>query len=66
VCSPNGAVPKALSPRVFPNLRRMHKYLNLPLQKQLSFNFLLLSFFVEKKYFHGNMRTYKIGGALQA
>jgi hypothetical protein len=26
----------------------------------------LLSHFVEKKYFHGNMGTYKIGGAPSA
>jgi hypothetical protein len=25
--------------------------------------FSLLSHFIEKKYFHGNMGTYKIGGA---
>jgi hypothetical protein len=47
---------------MFPNLRRTHKYGNLPLCKQLSFYFLLLSHFIEKKYFHGNMGTYKIGG----
>jgi len=38
----------------------MHKYWNLPLHEQLSFNSL-----VEKKYFHGNMGTNKIGGAPQ-
>jgi hypothetical protein len=45
----------------------MHEYENLPLLEQLSFYF-LTSFvcFVEKKYFHGNMRTYKIGGAPSA
>jgi hypothetical protein len=38
--------PKAVSSSVFPNLKRMHKYWNLPLhfKKKLSFNFL-----VEKK-----------------
>jgi hypothetical protein len=30
-------------PRLFPNLRRMHKSWNLPLCKQLSFYFLVLS-----------------------
>jgi hypothetical protein len=39
-------------------------YGNLPLCKQLSF-FLLLSCFVEKKYFHGNMGTYNIGELLR-
>jgi hypothetical protein len=52
-----------MSPRVFPKLRRMHKYRNLPLFNQLSpFVSSLLSHFIEKKYFHGNMRTYKIVG----
>jgi hypothetical protein len=52
-----------MSPRVFPKLRRMHKYRNLPLCNQLSpFVSCLLSHMVEKKYFHGNMRTYKIVG----
>ncbi len=45
---------------LFPNLGRMHKYWNLPLHEQLSFNFL-----VKKKYFHGNMGTNKIWGAPQ-
>jgi hypothetical protein len=55
-----------LLPRVFPNLRRMHEYWNLlPLHKNNSlFISLLLSCFVRKKYIlHGNMGTYKIGGA---
>jgi hypothetical protein len=42
---------------VFPNLRRMHKYWNLPLRKQVSF-YLLASFpFREREIFpweHGN------------
>jgi hypothetical protein len=50
---------KGMSLRVFPNLCRTHEYENLPLFKQLSFIF---PHFVEKKYFHGNMGTYKIGG----
>jgi hypothetical protein len=51
-----------VSPRVFPNLRRTHEYKNLALCKQLSFDFVpSFSIFVEKKYFHGNMGTYKIG-----
>jgi hypothetical protein len=55
-----GGALKGMSPRVFPNLRRMHnKYWNLPLHKQLLFYF--LAFF--PKYFHENMGTYKIGGA---
>jgi hypothetical protein len=51
VWSPKGAAPKALSPRVFPNLRRTHKYWNLPLWKQLSFNFLASFWFHKKEIF---------------
>jgi hypothetical protein len=40
VFSPKGGAPKGMSLRVFPNLKRMHKYWNLPLPKQLSFYFL--------------------------
>jgi hypothetical protein len=40
VRSPEGGAPKVVSPKVFPNLRRMHKYRNQPLSKQLSFDFL--------------------------
>jgi hypothetical protein len=43
--------------RVFPNLRRMHEYNNLPLHKQLSFYFFT---FHTIEIFHGNMGTYKI------
>jgi len=54
-----------MSPRVFPKLRRRHKYRNLPLCYQLSpFVSSLLSHFVEMKYFHGHTRTYKIVGRL--
>jgi hypothetical protein len=69
VHSPEGGAPKGVSTRVFSNLRRrMNEYGNRPLHKQLSFYLFLfisslLSHFVEKKYFHGNMGTYKIGGA---
>jgi hypothetical protein len=59
VCSPERGAPKGMSLRVFPNLGRTHSaYVNNSL-----FIFSLLSDFVEKKYFHGNVRTYKIGGA---
>jgi hypothetical protein len=52
-----------MSPRVFPKLRRMHKYRNLPLCNHLSpFVSSLLSHFVKKKYLHGSMRTYNIVG----
>jgi hypothetical protein len=61
VCSLEGEALDGVSPRVFPNLKRMHKYKNLPLRKGLSFDSLLLSHFVEDKYFHGNVGTYKIG-----
>ncbi len=40
VCSLEGGPPKGVSPRVFPNLRRTHSYGNLPLHKQLCFDFL--------------------------
>jgi hypothetical protein len=46
---------------VFPNLRRTHKYGNLLLCKQLCFYFLAFFHFIEKKYFHGDTGTYKIG-----
>jgi hypothetical protein len=46
---------------VFPNLRRTYEYEYFPLLKQLSFHFLTSFPFIEKKYFHGNMGTYKIG-----
>jgi hypothetical protein len=47
--------------RVFPNLRIMHKYGNLPLCKQLSFDSLLLSPFIQKKIFpweHENIKNW--------
>jgi hypothetical protein len=47
--------------RVFLNLRRKHDYRKLPLCKHSLFISLLLSCFVEKKYFLGNVGTYKIG-----
>jgi len=37
--------------RVFPNLRRMHKYRNRPLSKQLSFDFLTSFPFCGKEIF---------------
>ncbi len=55
MCSPEGAVPKGL-PKPQENT----------LIKQLPFYFLASSCFVEKKYFHGNVGTYKIGGAPSA
>jgi hypothetical protein len=48
---------EAVSPRVFPNLRRTHEYENLPLHKQLSFYFLASFLFHRKEIFpweHGN------------
>jgi hypothetical protein len=39
VHSPEGGPPKGVSLRLFPNLKRTHKYGNLPLCKQLSFDF---------------------------
>jgi hypothetical protein len=48
-CSPERGPLKGMIPRVFPNLRRTHKYKHLPLRKQLSF-YLLPSFsFCKKK-----------------
>jgi hypothetical protein len=64
VHSPEGVAPKGVSGRVFLNLRRMQEYRNLPLSKQLSFDFLNSFRFVEKKYFHWNMGTYQIGELL--
>jgi hypothetical protein len=43
----------------------MHEYGNLPLHKQLSFYFLTSFLFDKKNKIHGNMGTYKIGGAPQ-
>jgi hypothetical protein len=48
---------------VFPNLRRMHKYGTSLYVNNSLFISSLPSPFVEKKYFHGNVGTYKIGGA---
>jgi hypothetical protein len=53
-----GGAPMGVSSRVFPNLRRMHKYWNLPLHKQLSFNFLASFLVCRKEIFaweHGNI-----------
>jgi hypothetical protein len=36
VRSLEGGAPEAVSPRVFPNLSRAHKYGNLPLRKHVS------------------------------
>jgi hypothetical protein len=62
--SPEGETLKGVSLRVFPNFRRTHECENLPLHKK---NFLfissLLSHFIENKYFHRNVGTYKIAGA---
>jgi hypothetical protein len=49
---------------VFPNLRKMHKY--SPYGNNSLFISSLLSCFIERKYFNGNMGTYKIGGAPSA
>jgi hypothetical protein len=47
VCSLEGGALEGVSPRVFPNLRRMHEYWNLPLMGSNSlFISLLLSHFV--------------------
>jgi len=63
VHSPEGVAPKGVSGRVFLNLRRMQEYGNLP--SPYGNNYLLISSipfrFVENKYFHRNMGTYKIG-----
>jgi hypothetical protein len=61
---PEGGALEGSSLRVFPNLRRTHKYENLSLpylNNSLLISSLLLSWLVEKEYFHGNMKTYKIG-----
>jgi len=52
-CEPNA--------RVFPNLRRMHKYRNRPLTKQLSFDFLTSFPFCGQQIFpweHGNIENW--------
>jgi len=56
--------PRARAQRVFPNLRRMHQYWKPPhpfTETTLFFISSLLSCFIETKYFHGNVGTYKIG-----
>jgi hypothetical protein len=63
VCSPKGRALKGVSPRVFPNLRRTHEYRNSLYINNSLFISSLLSHFIETKYFHGNMGTYKIEGA---
>jgi hypothetical protein len=52
-----------MSPRVFPNLKRMHEYENLPLHKGLSFDFLASFPFRRKEVYvpTGMWGTYKIG-----
>jgi hypothetical protein len=57
VCSPEGGSLKDVSMRVFPNLRRTEEYRNLPSWNSV-FIFSVLSHFIEKKYFHGNVGTY--------
>jgi hypothetical protein len=53
-CSPEGGALDNVSLRLFPNLKRTHEYENLPLRKGGSLLIsLLLSNFIEKKYFHG-------------
>jgi hypothetical protein len=55
-----------MSPRVSLNLGRMHKYGNLPLCKQLSFDFLTSFPFHRKEIFpweHGNIENWGAGGA---
>jgi hypothetical protein len=61
VCSLEGGALEGVSPRVFPNLRRIHEYWNhLPLNGNNSlFISLLLSHFVQKKCLHGNMGTWE-------
>jgi len=49
-------------PRVFPNLRRMHKYRNRPLSKHLSFDFLTSFPFCGKEIFPWEHR--KFGSSL--
>jgi hypothetical protein len=46
-----GGAPKGVSLRVFPNLKRMHEYKNLPLHKQLSFYFFASFPFCKKDIF---------------
>jgi hypothetical protein len=58
VHSPEGRALQGVSPRELPNLRRMHKYRNLPLCKQLSFYFWASFPFCRKEIFpweHGNI-----------
>jgi len=50
-----------MNQRVFSNLRRTHKYGNLPFANNSLLISWLLSRFVEKKYFCGNVGTYEIG-----
>jgi hypothetical protein len=52
---------KGVSPRFFPNLRRMHEYGNLPLHKQLSFYFLTSFLFDKKIKFMGTWERIKLG-----
>jgi len=61
VCSLEGGAPMGVSLGMFPNLRRMHEY-GTPCVNNSLFVSSLLSYFIEKKYFHGIMGTYKIGG----
>jgi hypothetical protein len=58
VGSPEGGALEGMSPRVFPNLRRTHKYRNTSRSLNNSlFISSFLSHFIEKRYFHGNVGT---------
>jgi len=63
VRSPEGWAPKGVSPSVFLTSREHMSTRTSPYVNNSVFISLLLSHFVEKKYFHGNTGTYKIGGA---
>jgi hypothetical protein len=62
-CSHEQEALESMSPRVFPNLKRMHEYENLPLHKGLSFDFLASFPFRRKEVYvpTGMWGTYKIG-----
>jgi len=62
VCSLEGGAPMGVSLRMFPNVRRECMSTWTPYVNNSSFVSSLLSYFIEKKYFHGIMGTYKIGG----
>jgi hypothetical protein len=64
VCSPPGGVLEGVTPRMFLNLRRTHKYRELPLPKQVS-SYFLPSFSMKRNISMGTWEHINLGGLPQ-